>query len=160
MTSRPQRRQATAKRIAGLALRTDNATESRPGGGKIPGLWQRFRSEDWFGRLGGLGGVGPPVGVYSAYESDVNGAFQILAGREVPASAKVPAPLQVVAVPPGAYLVFESSGPLPESVVQGWQAVWAYFARRGAEARAYTCDFEIYPSDHEVEIWVAVRHGQ
>jgi predicted transcriptional regulator YdeE len=157
MTSRPQLRRAEAKRVAGLALRTDNATEARPGAGKIPGLWQRFRSEDWFGRLGERGAFGPPVGVYSAYESDASGSFQILAGREVAASAAVAAPLQLVSIPAGRYLVFESGGQLPESVVAGWKEVWAYFERGRAHARAYTCDFEIYPSADKVEIWIAVR---
>jgi predicted transcriptional regulator YdeE len=157
MSSQPELRQSTARRVAGIALRTDNATEARAEAVRIPGLWQRFRSEDWFGRLEALGASGPPIGVYSAYESDVNGSFQILAGREIPPSADVDAPLQVVAVPVGKYRVFESAGPLPGSVVKGWQQVWSYFQRPGAEARAYTCDFEIYPSDHEVEIWVAVR---
>jgi predicted transcriptional regulator YdeE len=154
--TKPQLRKAGAKRVAGLALRTDNATEAGSGG-KIPGLWQRYRSEDWFGRLEKLGALGPPIGVYSAYESDANGSFQILAGREIPASVTVAAPLQVVTVPAGTYLVFESSGPLPQSVVRGWQDVWASFERPGAETRAYTCDFEIYPNDHSVEIWVAIR---
>src|SRR3954466_5592763 len=108
MTNQPQLRTAEAKRIAGLALRTDNATEARPGGGKIPGLWQRFRSEDWFGRLDQLGAFGPPVGVYSAYESDASGSFQILAGREIAATANVAAPLQLVSIPAGRYVVFES----------------------------------------------------
>ncbi|HWC73845.1 MAG TPA: GyrI-like domain-containing protein [Gemmatimonadales bacterium] len=161
MAIKPELRQATPKRVAGLALRTDNATEARAGGGKIPDLWQRFRSEDWFGRLGQLGAVGPPLGVYSAYESDRNGSFQILAGREIKSSANVPAPLQVVSVPSGSYLVFQSSGPLPGSVVKGWQDVWAYFERPRPRprdfARAYTCDFEIYPSAETVEIWVAVQ---
>lgn len=156
MPSQPQIRQAGPKRVAGLALRTDNATEARPGGGKIPGLWDRYRREDWFGQLEKLGAFGPPVGVYSAYDSDRNGPFQILAGREIPASARVSAPLKEVLVPTGSYLVFKSSGPLPGSVVAGWQAVWAHFEKQGAVKRAYTCDFEIYPSDHEVEIWVAV----
>lgn len=156
MTNRPQSRQSSAKRVAGLALRTDNAAEAGPNG-KIPGLWSRFRSEDWFGQLETLGAFGPPLGVYSAYESDVNGSFQLLAGREIKSSAKIPAPLQVVSVPAGKYLVFESSGPLPQSVIKGWQAVWAHFERPGAETRAYTCDFEIYPNDHTVEIWVSVR---
>jgi predicted transcriptional regulator YdeE len=156
MTKQPQLRQTNAKRVAGLALRTDNATESG-GDGKIPGLWERYRSEDWFAQLDEFGAFGPPIGVYSAYESDVNGSFQLLAGREVKPSAKVPAPLHVVSIPAGQYQVFESTGPLPGSVVKGWQEVWAYFERPGSPARAYTSDFEIYPNDHTVEIWVAVR---
>lgn len=156
MTDQPQLRTAEAKRVAGLALRTDNATEARRGGGKIPGLWQRFRSEDWFGRLDELGAFGPPVGVYSAYESDASGSFQILAGREIAATANVVAPLQLVSIPAGRYVVFESAGQLPESVVAGWQRVWAYFERTNELTRAYTCDFEIYPSAEQVEIWIAV----
>src|ERR1051325_3255075 len=63
--TKPQLRKAGAKRVAGLALRTDNATEAGSGG-KIPGLWQRYRSEDWFGRLEELGGLGAPKGRQSA----------------------------------------------------------------------------------------------
>ena len=43
------------------------------------------------------------------------------------------------------------------SVVRGWQEVWAYFEKSGPVARAYTCDFERYPSDQTVELWIAVR---
>ena len=155
MTSRPEIRHADARRVAGLALRTDNAAESGAAR-KIPGLWQRYRNEDWFAQLERFGAFGPPLGVYSAYESDRNGSFQILAGREVPPSAKVTAPLHVAAIPAGKYLVFKSTGPLPGSVIKGWQQVWAHFERPDAGARAYTCDFEVYPNDHTVEIWVAV----
>jgi len=160
MRHQPQFKQTGAKRVAGLALRTDNAAEARAGAGKIPGLWQRFRSEDWFGRLEKLGAVGPPVGVYSEYESDASGSFQILAGREISASISVPAPLQVVSVSAGRYLVFSSGGALPESVVKGWQDVWAYFQQPRDVARSYSTDFEIYPNAEEVEIWIAVAQGQ
>jgi len=157
MTSSPHVRQTGAKRVAGLALRTDNATESRPGDGKIPGLWQRFRNEDWFAKLEKFGAFGPPVGVYSAYESDASGSYQILAGREIPATAKVSEGLKVVSVPAGQYLVFQGAGPLPGSVVKGWQEVWAYFEQARDAARAYTFDFELYPSAEAVEIWIAVK---
>ena len=150
----PQKRRPI--RVAGLALRTDNASESRPATGKIPGLWEQFR-EHWFDRLGDLGAVGPPLGLYSAYESDASGSFQILAGREIASNAAIEAPLQVVSVPAGKYLMFQSSGSLPESVVRGWQEVWAYFARPDAPARAYTYDVEVYPSAESVEIWIAIQ---
>ena len=144
-------------RVAGLALRTDNAAEAQPGIGKIPGLWQRFRNEDWFDQLGKLGASGPPIGVYSAYESDASGSFQITAGREVAANVTVAAPLQIVSVPAGSYLAFQSSGSLPGSVIRGWQDIWAYFERPDAPSRAYTYDVEIYPDAEHVEIWVAIE---
>ena len=146
-----------AMRVAGLALRTDNATEAQPEIGKIPGLWQRFRTEDWFDRLGKLGASGPPVGVYSAYESDASGSFQLTAGRELDAKLTVATPLQIVSVPAGAYLLFRSGGALPGSVIRGWQDVWAYFERPGVPSRAYTYDVEIYPDAENVEIWIAIE---
>src|SRR5438105_9398023 len=108
MSATPERRRGQSMRVAGLALRTDNAAESQPATGKIPGLWQRFRSEHWFDRLGDLGAFGPPVGVYSAYESDASGSFQIIAGREVAPHAALAAPLQTVSVAHRAYLVLRS----------------------------------------------------
>src|SRR5580765_153811 len=127
-----------ALRVAGLTLRTDNATEAQPEIGKIPRLWQRFRTEDWFDRLGKLGASGPPIGVYSAYDSDASGSYQLTAGREIPATLTVAAPLQIVSVPAGAYLAFQRRGPLPGSVIRAWEDVWAYFERPDAPSRAYT----------------------
>jgi len=144
-------------RVAGLALRTDNATEAQPEAGRIPGLWQRFRSEDWFDRLGKLGASGPPIGVYSAYESDASGSFQIIAGREVEANASADPPLAIVSIPAGMYSIFQSNGSLPGSVIRGWREVWAYFERPDAPKRAYTYDVEVYPDAETVEIWVAVE---
>jgi len=157
MNAQAQPRHRGAMRVAGIALRTNNASEANPAAGKIPGLWQRFRSEDWFGRLEQAGAFGPPIGVYSAYESDASGSFQILAGREVTAASHVSPPLQLVSIPAGTYLVFQSGGRLPDSVIRGWQEVWTFFDRSDAPARAYTCDIEIYPNAETVEIWVAIE---
>jgi len=95
--------------------------------------------------------------VYSAYESDVSGSYQILVGREVRTPPHLSPPLQIVSVPDGRYLVFHRSGPLPQVVIDGWQEVWEYFAGRDAPARAYTFDFEINLDATHVAIWVAVR---
>src|SRR5437868_3469156 len=157
MSATPERRRGQSMRVAGLALRTDNAAESQPATGKIRGLWQRFRSEHWFDRLGDLGAFGPSVGVYSAYESDASGSFQIIAGREVTAASHVTPPLQLVSIPSGTYLVFHSGCRLPDSVIRGWQEVWTFFDRSDAPARAFTCDIEIYPNAETVEIWVAIE---
>src|SRR5438270_14060295 len=157
MSATPERRRRQSMRVAGLALRTDNAAESQPATSKIPGLWQRFRSEHWFDRLGDLGAFGPPIGVYSAYESDARGSFQILAGREVTAASHVTPPLQLVSIPAGTYLVFRSGGRLPDSVIRGWQEVWTFFDGSHAPARAFTYDIEIYPNAETVEIWVAIE---
>jgi predicted transcriptional regulator YdeE len=156
----PELRRSKPRHVVGLATRTTNAAESDPALGKIAKLWGRFRNEEWFDRLEQAGAFGPPVGVYSAYESDVTGSYQILVGREVPTPASPAPPLQLVSLPEARYLVFRRSGSLPQMVIDGWQDVWAYFAGKDAPARAYSFDFEIYPNATSVEIWVAVRDTQ
>jgi len=160
LSSGPESRRAEPKRIVGLAIRTTNAAEFDPSSAKIPELWERFGTERWAERLEEVGAFGPTTAVYSAYESDVTGSYQLLVGRQVRDSFPVTAPLHAVSTSQGPYLAFRCSGPLPQAVVDGWRDVWRYFASANVPARAYTADFEIYPDAAPVEIWVAVRdHG-
>ena len=159
-SAQPESRRAEAKHIVGLATRTTNTAESSPSTAKIPLLWGRFTNEHWSERLEEIGAFGPTIAVYSAYESDVSGSYQLLVGRQMRDSRPVSPPLQIVAAAQGAYLAFRCSGPLPQAVIDGWRDVWAYFARGDAPARAYTFDFEVYPDRGSVEIWVAVRDRQ
>jgi predicted transcriptional regulator YdeE len=107
-------------------------------------------------RLEQAGAFGPTTAVYSAYESDVSGSYQVLVGREIAGSSLVAPPLQVVDIPPGKYLVFKFSGALPGVVIEGWRAVWAFFERPDAPKRAYSADLEVYVEPERVEIWIAV----
>lgn len=141
----------------GLAIRTTNAAEANPSVSKIPGLWGRFTTERWSERLQTDAAFGPTIAVYSAYESDASGSYQLLVGRQVRNSHSVAPPLQIVSVPQASYLVFRCSGPLPQAVIDGWGEVWAYFARANAPQRAYSFDLERYPDGEPVEIWVAVQ---
>ena len=142
-----------------MATRTTNIAESSPSAAKIPSLWGRFTNEGWSQRLEALGGFGPTIAVYSAYESDVSGSYQLLLGRRVHSTAAVSSPVQVVTAPPGPYLVFQCIGPLPQAVIDGWRDVWVYFENAHGARRAYTYDFEIYRDGAAVEIWVAVQDG-
>ncbi len=141
----------------GLAIRTINSAESDPATAKIPQLWEQFGKERWAERLEDIGAFGPTIAVYSAYESDVNGSYQLLVGRQARRSSSVPVPLHVVSTSPGPYLAFRCSGALPQAIIDGWGDVWGYFARADAPARAYTSDFEVYSEAGAPEIWVAVR---
>jgi len=123
---------------------------------RIPGLWGEFASQHWAERLEQAGAFGPTTAVYSAYESDVSGSYQVVVGRAIAGSSPVAPPLQVVDIPPGKYVVFKFSGPLPGVVIEGWRAVWAFFERPDAPKRAYSADFEAYVEPERVEIWIAV----
>jgi len=142
--------------VVGLATRTTNADEADPSKARIGELWGRFTTQNWAERLGQGVAFGPTIAVYSAYESDVSGSYQILVGREIAGSSPVAPPLQVVDIPPGQYLVFSCTGPLPGAVIDGWRAVWAFFEQPDAPRRAYTTDFEAYLEPEHIEIWIAV----
>lgn len=153
----PESRRPEPRHVVGLAIRTTNEAESAGAGGQIAPLWDRFVAERWTERLDKLGAFGPAVAVYSAYESDASGSYQLLVGRQVRKPRPVAPPLVIVTAPQAPYLVFSCPGPLPQAVMDGWKQVWAYFERHGAPPRAYTFDLEIYPKAEPVEIWVAVQ---
>lgn len=95
--------------------------------------------------------------MYSAYESDVSGSYQLLVGRELEKASSLPPPLQRVTIPAGNYLVFGCVGVMPQAVVDGWRSVWSFFERGDGPTRAYTADFEVYRDSQPREIWVAIR---
>jgi len=101
--------------------------------------------------------VGPTLAVYSKYESDASGPYQLLVGRELNGAPSNVAELQTQTVPPGEYLMFSCPGPVPQAVIAGWRTVWSFFEQPNAPARAFTADFEVYSDSAPVEIWVAVR---
>lgn len=149
-----------SKHITGLAVRTSNARERDPATAALPNLWGRFTAAQTK-HAGGEQPAAPVYSVYTEYESDVNGAYTVVLGREdvlpeFPESAD-----RTVIVTAGRYLVFSSTGEMPGAVLNGWQHVWTYFSRPDAPERAYTTDFEYYDPAQPptVHIHIAVRDG-
>jgi predicted transcriptional regulator YdeE len=89
-------------------------------------------------------------GVYSNYESDAQGAFDVTAGVAVSQGG-------TVQVPAGDYLVFTGQGELPQSVLDVWQRIWAYFGAHPEIKRRFQSDFEAYTSPHAVTVWIGVE---
>lgn len=139
--------------VQGLLVRTDNEAEMSPELGKIPELWQRFWAE-----------VGVQVergesafGVYTNYESDHTGQFDVIAAvnRKAPLTGE---DIQTVELPAGKYLVFANQGEMPEVVIEAWQQVWQYFSQPSTHyQRAYTTDFEFYKGADAVEVYIAIK---
>jgi predicted transcriptional regulator YdeE len=152
--------QTTAIRVAGLQIRTRNADEMPPATqGKIMPLWQAFRSQGVYGAVPGTDPASPVYGVYTAYESDHDGAYTLTAGIALTPDAAPPEDYAEVRIAPGDYLVFEAVGPMPQCVIAAWQQVWHYFAAADAKPayqRRYTSDFEECISDTAVRLHIAV----
>lgn len=144
--------------ITGLSVRTSNARERDPATAALPSLWSRFTAAQAKQVRGDLP-ASPVYSVYTEYESDVNGAYTVVLGREdvfpdPPESAE-----RTVIVPARRYLVFSSTGEMPDAVLNGWQHVWTYFSRPDVPKRAFTTDFEYYnpAQPSTVRIYIAVR---
>lgn len=151
---RPERRDLEPFAVVGIETRTSNAREALPGRSKIGALWGRLASEV----LAALGTTGEPhqvVSAYTAYESDHTGEYTVVLGVRAAPGTSAPAPLKVLHVPAGRYLVFTGSGPQPGATVDTWGRVWEYFSGSPDAARAYTTDFEVHRGE-TVEIYVAL----
>lgn len=130
-----------SRHITGLAVRTSNARERDPATAMLPELWARFTAATPEHAASSDQPELPVYSVYTDYESDVNGAYTVILGREDGSRSPTD---QSVTIPAMRYLVFSSTGEMPAAVVAGWQQVWTYFSRPDAPARAYTTDYEYY----------------
>ena len=141
----------TSKVITGLKTRTKNSDEMNPKIAKIGSLWQNF-----FAKLVPTleKPTVPMYGVYTNYESDAMGEFDLLVGVE---NLKESDKLTSVTLKEGNYLCFESKGEMPQAIIETWGEIWAYFSDKNCtEKRAYGTDFELYLSQSEAEIYIGV----
>lgn len=138
--------------VRGLSVRTTNHAETQPETAKIPRLWQEFAAV--------CGSCAEPVrayGVYSDYDSDMQGEFTVTAA--LPGDFPHPDACEVT-IPAGTYLSFEGSGPCPATVIALWKEVWEYFARGNAPVRTYRCDFEEYTGRDSVAILIGITNDK
>jgi predicted transcriptional regulator YdeE len=139
--------------VSGLTVRTKNQDESRPESAKIPGLWGRFFSSSVAEQIPQRLPDAPVVGVYSTYESDANGLYNVMAGVPVNTTS---ADFDSIEVQEGKYLVFDARGPMPAAVIQAWVDIWNYFEQHPQVQRRYATDFESWDGPGEVRIHIGV----
>lgn len=136
--------------VSGPLVRTTNEMEMSPKTAKISKLWQCFSE---FHPANGRQ-PGTCYGVYSNYETNEQGAFDVLAGaRSISQTEQHPE----VTIPGGAYLRFEKKGDLPQAVMTLWQEIWHYFSKDNAPERSYNCDFEEYIDTNTVAIFIGIQ---
>ena len=145
--------QLDAFEVAGLPIRTSNLIESSDKA-QIPRLWSDFFAQDLFGIEERIQGS-PVYGVYTNYDSDHTGYFDVVAGVKVTAAPKTH--LQTITINAGDYLVFDTHGAMPQRMIEGWQKVWAYFTDDAPHTRLYTTDFEQMIDENDMKIFIAVK---
>ncbi|SCK59193.1 Predicted transcriptional regulator YdeE, contains AraC-type DNA-binding domain [Variovorax sp. HW608] len=146
----PQLRRLEAFRVAGLTARTTNRDESDSRAARIGTLWDRFFDERVYEKTPHRVDDMRLFGVYSDYETDAHGAFDITTGVAV---ADGPASVRIEG---GNYLVFSARGEMPRMVIDLWDTIWAYFEAHPEIRRCYRSDFEAYSGPNEVAIHIGV----
>ncbi|ANI60319.1 GyrI-like domain-containing protein [Pseudomonas sp. GR 6-02] len=140
--------------VSGLQVRTRNAAEQQPDTARIGPMWERFFVEDIFDKIAHKQPDSFMYGVYSNYESDASGHFDVTAGVAVTAPSEGFAQIQVEG---GDYLVFSAKGVMPDSVIQAWGFIWAYFEDNPLVRRKFATDFEVYTGPESVAVYIGIQ---
>lgn len=139
--------------VAGLVVRTSNADEMNPSTAKIGKLWEAFYKVASL-KLTPDSNV---YGLYTNYESDANGEFDVVACSDTLSASELEN-ARDFQIPSGKYLKFSGTGEMPKTVIVVWGQIWDYFnANDCFHRRAYTTDFEFYKSNDEVEIYISIE---
>jgi predicted transcriptional regulator YdeE len=93
------------------------------------------------------------LGVYSAYESDATGFYNVSAAVSVSTPST---DFDYVEIQEGTYLTFEARGPMPDALIQTWTSIWAYFEQHPQVKRSFVTDFESYCGPDEVQIHIGI----
>lgn len=140
-------------RVAGLRVRTLNSAEQDSSTARIGPMWQRFFTEGLYETIANKTPASKVFGVYSNYESDASGSFDVLAGVAVDAPA---ADYPSIEVQGGQYLVFDAQGAMPGAVIEAWGRVWAFFAEHPQVKRRFVTDFEVYTGPDSVAVHIGI----
>jgi len=146
----PIRQHVDAFRVSGNTVRTTNREESTPATARLGALWGRFFGEETYASTQSRTADTRIFGVYSGYESDANGAFDVAAGVAVSNGQGS------ISVEAGDYLVFTGQGEMPHMVIAAWQRIWQYFETHPEVTRSYRSDFEAYEGPDKVAIHIGV----
>lgn len=153
----PVTTQVPAFRVAGISVRTRNSHEMDSATARIGALWDRFFDESWEHKLPRPDADARIFGVYSAYESNEHGAYDVTAGVAAPSDVQLVGGAATVDIEAGEYLVFHGQGAMPQMVLDAWGEVWRYFLRHPQVRRRFGTDFEAYDAVDRVAIHIGVQ---
>ncbi len=138
-------------KVSGFSIRTRNELEMNPETGKIASLWDKF-FKDLVPRFNDSSTV---FGVYTNYESDASGEFDVIAGSNTLSSYEETQEAEILS---GKYLVFEKEGEMPNAVIELWSEVWNFFENEGCGyTRNFKTDFEKYIGSSKVEVYIGIN---
>lgn len=141
------------KVVAGLTIRTKN---SDPDMAKdIGGVWQKFFSQGVYASIPNKSNQ-KTIGLYTNYENDVSGAYDMVVCCEINLQDNLPAGLDVKLIPAGKYAKFVVHGDI-QAVGKFWEQLWQMKLNRKCG-----CDFEEYQeaddlNNMEIDIYISLN---
>lgn len=139
--------------VAGVFVRTKNIDEFNSESAKIPGLWTQFYSEGVTEQISKRLPNTPIFGVYSDYETDATGFYDVTVGVSVDKSNSG---FKNIVIEAGEYLVFEARGAMPDAIIQTWSYIWSYFEQHPEICRSFLTDFEAYSGPEEAHVYIGI----
>ncbi len=138
--------------LQGLSTRTNNKNEADKKTAKISPLWTEYVDENIYAKTLNKTHDDYLYGVYSNYESDVNGDYDVTVALEIKKKSK-----KYIFIENTKYLVFSKKGEFPEIVLELWKEIWEYFENKPEYEREYSIDFEKYVQKDEIEIYISIK---
>lgn len=130
--------------VTGIARRLSNDDPTA-----IGEHWQRFMSEPFRDVVAATDNA--VYSVYFDYAGDHMQPYMLLLGYRTADDSRQYTGLITHTLPAQEYAVLHRTGPMPQTVVEAWKEVWASHLKR-----AYTGDFDRYPSPDTVEVHVGI----
>ena len=151
-------------KLLGLKTRTNNRDELDVDKAKIGGVVASYFANNITDKIQNCLKKEQNFSVYSGYESDFNGDYDYLFGKQVASFGSDLGLLGTLTVPPQTYIKFTTSkGVMPGSVVEAWQKIWQMSDSELGGVRSYIADFEIYderafdPQNAVVDIYIGIK---
>lgn len=145
--------QLEEKKVVGVSARTNNQDPNMIA--MIGGLWGQLFSGMYDQIQNKINGK--TIGLYSDYENQVYGDYDITVGCEVSSLDDQSEGAIVKQIPSAKYAKFVIRGHMQQAVGQFWTELWDMDLKR-----TYTGDFEEYqeggtPEDTEIHFYIAIE---
>lgn len=142
------------KTVAGLTIRTNNNDSNMAK--SIGNLWQKFFADGMYQSIANKQNDNS-IGLYTNYESDVNGAYDVMVCCEIIDTVSLLIGVNTQIIPAGRYAKFVVHGDVPQVVAEFWSKLWSMDLDR-----KYSCDFEEYQSgcemnNAEIHIYISLN---
>jgi predicted transcriptional regulator YdeE len=143
------------KKVAGLKIRTNNNDPNM--GNAIGEVWRRFYEDGIYQSIPDKKNDNA-IGLYTNYESDVHGAYDVMVCCEIQDSLyNTSNRVQTEIISAGKYAKFIIHGHVQKAVEEFWRKLWSMDLDR-----KFSCDFEEYQSgfdkdNSEIYIYISIN---